>query len=946
MNKKILSAVTTTLLTVTSLIYAGKTPDLVPMPKTYQQTGGTVNVDGMKIFIEKNNRQCEIAADEITLRIKKLNGKSGKTIQGIPSDSEDGIFILTVNDPAAEAFKKQLSLKVSAVYPGPQGYVIRAAGNKIIIIGSDNVGALYGAMTLRQMLDKENDKVQVANANVIDWPDFKFRTGISFQRALMLLGKGGNRMAGIKAGMDWMMRFKMNMIKDYSTLDPRVVPASMKKIWKEANKYAGERGIYPHRNLWSNLYGYTYSRKDLEILPPGIKSKEEWPCVYEARSYREAYYCWSDDEAAKKVINAEADLLKECNFTIFMWHPVDGGGLKNPEQWSKRCPRCRKRWKDDERWKATVHQLGMWNRILKEKNPDLTIYACIYPYHAGYLAMKTKENEKIWQQNVVDYWTNVNKRLDPEIYFATWMASRDVEDQHRSILMGRPMAYDDCHSLQMGVFSTQCRYFITNWYSRNDMMESTGTNIMGNWMYQFNAAEFSWNVASPGCGEYVYPGMLFYDVETDHTGPEVIIKEWLPKANRLFWGDKIASEMAAFYGSGILPKYIVDPGGSISLLNKFRKDPLADTDPHAKGNVTGQKKKETPTLIVDSAARMKVQADAAAKCFKLLKSAYEKSGDLDKFKKVLLVKHYRSSPYWLTIAKARYDMMTGDDLMKAGKNQEALKAYREGLVDYRKNLNNANKILRQVGKIPHPGPRFKLNRIAAKLGPVFTRKIESAETVIKPRQIGEVVKVAVYNGLGGKGTKEFLDQFKNVKATIIKDLSLKTLNKYDCLFMLRDHSVDRFDYFQNLHTYVVKGGGGVVFEHTLCGHKRFQAKTPFPEVCKYSTERRDNFDRKIFTKANPVFRNIKAGTEFKDMYVDFFEPVLGKDGFVLAVDKDKHPMAVAGEVGLGKVIFDGCLSLSSVKNTFASEEKMLYGFNAMLAEKAVEWFTGVKLERK
>jgi hypothetical protein len=145
---------------------------------------------------------------------------------------------------------------------------------------------------------------------------------------------------------------------------------------------------------------------------------------------------------------------------------------------------------------------------------------------------------------------------------------------------------------------------------------------------------------------------------------------------------------------------------------------------------------------------------------------------------------------------------------------------------------------------------------------------------------------------------------------------------------------------------VEKGGGGVIFEHTFCGHKRFELKTPFPDVCKYAPERYDNFDRKIYTVNNPLFRDIKPGTEYKNMYLDFFCPVPGKNGFIIAVDKDKHPVAVAGKAGLGKVIFDGCLSTASVNNSWASEDKKLFGFNAMLAEKAVEWFTGVKLERK
>ena len=63
-------------------------PDLVPMPKIYQQTGGVFALDERPVFIEKGNRQCEIAAEKGRgYRTAEENEKEGLEIGRIPIDS-------------------------------------------------------------------------------------------------------------------------------------------------------------------------------------------------------------------------------------------------------------------------------------------------------------------------------------------------------------------------------------------------------------------------------------------------------------------------------------------------------------------------------------------------------------------------------------------------------------------------------------------------------------------------------------------------------------------------------------------------------------------------------------------------------------------------------------------------------------------------------------------
>lgn len=90
----------------------------------------------------------------------------------------------------------------------------------------------------------------------------------------------------------------------------------------------------------------------------------------------------------------------------------------------------------------------------------------------------------------------------------------------------------------------------------------------------------------------------------------------------------------------------------------------------------------------------------------------------------------------------------------------------------------------------------------------------------------------------------------------------------------------------------------------------------------------------------------EKGDSAKLMYVDWITPVPGENGNIIVKDKNGEPVVVVGKVDLGKVVFNGSVSLSSVNNSYDAEVKPFYGLNAALAEGAVEWMTGVKLNKK
>jgi hypothetical protein len=98
---------------------------------------------------------------------------------------------------------------------------------------------------------------------------------------------------------------------------------------------------------------------------------------------------------------------------------------------------------------------------------------------------------------------------------------------------------------------------------------------------------------------------------------------------------------------------------------------------------------------------------------------------------------------------------------------------------------------------------------------------------------------------------------------------------------------------------------------------------------------------------HPVTRLVKSAEKQKLMYYDHIVPTPGKAGKVVVADPDGAPVVVVGELGHGKVVFDGSINVASVRDgECAFEERCLFGFNAALTRGAIEWFTGVRLTER
>jgi len=85
------------------------------------------------------------------------------------------ILIGAIDNSLVRAYCEQNSLKVTSQNPGPEGYFLEVKKSIVVIAGSDNQGTFYGMQSLRQLIKKEDNHLQIEGVRIRDWPYKPFR---------------------------------------------------------------------------------------------------------------------------------------------------------------------------------------------------------------------------------------------------------------------------------------------------------------------------------------------------------------------------------------------------------------------------------------------------------------------------------------------------------------------------------------------------------------------------------------------------------------------------------------------------------------------------------------------------------------------------------------------------------------------------------------------------
>jgi len=556
---------------------------IVPSPKEIRAAGEPVRVDGFRIVTASDERS-RIGAEEINSRIEDLHGKALEVLELGPALPAGPVIIVAPCHCEAPALEG-LADDVTPAEPGPQGYVIRSAGSsddlRLLLIGSDELGALYAAVTCRQLIMRQGGEVVLQPAEARDWPDYKRReTGMAFSEslrsnwyAIIKAERDGNPEKARelaqdfiqvqKRFFDWMLRAKMNLAWHSTNIRPGDAPENtsvVRAALKEIHDYGRARGI-------GALAGDTTA---IGSSPRDDDNPDFKDVVYH-RSHKR-YFCWSRLEYHQRRARRAADWLAEGGYTGYYLHATDGGGWQNPALWQDRCALCRETYGDDHA-RADAVVFGIYYREIKKRIPDLTFVAVVYPYTGRYL-----DPEYVYQQasatmgegaaarklaqDTAGSLTGFVRRLDTLLPPDVFVCIRESERRHLDL--ARQAWGDRRFQLyyEYAYWKGWRPYFTTTPLWTKSMYYASHDDIMfgpvGTWceLTQLLGAECAWNVSRPGAG--AFESGTWRELGTKRPPPPERA-EFARRACRFWFGEEAGPLMAPVFAENISHQFIAFP---------------------------------------------------------------------------------------------------------------------------------------------------------------------------------------------------------------------------------------------------------------------------------------------------------------------------------------------------------------------------------------------------
>ncbi len=905
--------------------------NIIPEPRSITVTGEQVEIVGTAgpaatLVVGDRNRQTEIAAAEINQRLYSLGlamlpirlttaADGLKDITGLP-------IVLTTCDASdlARSLVAASGARIAPADPGVQGYIIqfpRLAGRTIALLcGSDALGTLYAAVSLRHFIEKDAGRGLLTVGEVRDWPDFKFRGTGSLQqmrKALPVYGsKGEAYVTCLKAQIDWMLRCKLNMLGDYFYGSETVPPVASAAEWmRPLNDYAHERGFLCEEYQSTNV-GTTARHKDD-------------PRFAGMQLINGMYFTWSDDELLRKRAREMALFYQAAGLDCVVLHPQDGGGVPDPELWSKRSEADKARWGDD-RAAADAHVFSIFYEEFRKLNPRQTIVYVVYPYSAIYFdwdGIRRHYPDVSFEQfrkTGPEYHKRIGSLIPEDVAICVWLGERKYMDEFRACYGKRPMYYWYKMAsgwVDSGWIITASRFMGTNCYNHPaDIMATRIDRNFPNYITRAVAGQFAWNTASEGAESFTGK---YYDFRTDNGDPATpVIDRWGLLACRNMWGATAGTLIFEAFNKRIIPSLIVQPGRVVDDPNRFlRRQKLPPIE-------------VSPEMLLQQAQACQTAAAALDKAIAMQATCEDLSARL--------FTYYLQRTHCLAAyAQAHYHLMMANQGVTEGDGAKVEQhvtagetAIEVGLADLQR-LQQETATLKQLdatfyrqaakGVYPAvPGVDADFPKLRDSLVAARRRMADRKLQVTRIKHEGPV-RVAIYSpaGDGGSaiGEKSWaltLEGLAGYQVTLTDDLSLSNLLKHEVLLYPQcttGRSAGRYEFLEVLKRFVEEGGGGVLFSHNSVGFERsqFGSEVTFPQIGQGATARLDS-SRVVVAAEHAITSGLKLGEEGTHSYYDHLVVKPGSKGTVILRDPAGGAVLVAGQQKRGRVIYDGTILLT------------------------------------
>jgi len=503
---------------------------------------------------------------------------------------------------------------------------------------------------------------------------------------------------------------------------------------------------------------------------------------------------------------------------------------------------------DHKRWgnDRGAADANIVNRVLaklKAANPDVTLFYVAYPYGSRYLEYP----------EVVEWLTRLSALTPESVYFCVREGQRgDMEQWKDAARQGRFIYHQPVATDHGFLFHVAGRYARTFFFDDKDVYWLL-TSPEPMWV----GAEYAWNTQAPGWG---YMPAQYMEPAYADSCPPVIAERLAPRMGRILFGPAAGADMAAALLARLSARMPATPKG------------LTGVEPEAFF-------REKTQAAKDALQR----AEAAGPL--VLPGAKEHHAAI-----VASIREAR----WLNEARYLYFRSRRE---LAAENNDAAQATIAAARKVLEPLSDKSIYVKAVLKDLDVAADIKWRR-------------ERRQMALDANKPG--LRVGVYRRGDAfyQGVVDSLSGLPGARVATFEDPSARELAKYNLVIFPagRDMWDMTEDWRVTLRAFVEKGGG-VIFSHNSVGRYPTSAfgKPIFPEVCAGYAGRMEKEPLLTVAAQHPSLGALTAGAEFRQEYTDHMWVTPGPKGAVLLKDKAGNAVAVAGQVGKGRVIYTGVI---------------------------------------
>lgn len=910
--------------------------NIIPSPKKMDIKPEKIYINASNAVMIAGSEKKHIIGAEFINKFFLDNNTAAipvKNEKELTPNEDSKIKIIIGEENSNSLIKNALNFKFPEDAKKTQSYIIKSNGEKknIILAGYDSIGTLYAAVTFSKLIKKDKDGIYINKADIVDWPDFKYRGSgnLSYPLRSQFLWKTQKNNDLAKQYIDFIIEHKINFTMAFTgwpDTDIREYSPELKKGLKEINEYAADRGIRIFLPQYWNVGTVKRDKND-----PRFKD-----CV----EHTGMYFCWGNEELLKDKCSRLSEFLKETGFGAVFFHCLE----TNTERWDDRCMNCRMKF-GDNRAEADNNVVRHLYQACKNYSPDVVTAFVFRPYSHDW---QVKEGGK-------EFIESLTKILPPDINIARRETSKaDIVEWKKTVK--QPIYINPYH--RFGFDTASEKLFLPSYqYMKGYYLNNQQDDILHfetgwpeNDIAIVCASEYMWNSNSPGAEEQP-------PIEKDLTFNKTFARKNLmplPETNKNILnlaeracGDVYGQGAGKYFYTGICneadPDFINNTKNFVKKLEKHKV--LLSQD-------------SLLALMENQYAKTTAAYDALTELFHKIKN-----GENVEYKK----NRYPELVYFMinlaglkANSKVMISQLRIEEFAKE-KNQDKIKeeaekgvqAVEDGkkeLLDISQKLSSepclrgtpAAFIKESMKKLDDKKASFlQYTFTTAKISVPVLSTISKNDT---ENALG-TLKIAIFNAdlANGKsyGQAPIFNVLKNIsgiKAEYIKELSLPVLMNYDCLIIPDTKKMgdsDLSSVMKSLRDYVTEKGKGILFYHDSAGYYRSPFSINiFPEISLGAKERKGSesgrdekykdTDRElIIEETNKITDGFIKGDRQVHSYFDHISLTSGPQGIVCLKDAINDPVVVAGKAGTGRVVFNGTIPGYDVKD----KETEIEGFD-------------------